>query len=702
MMRRLAPAVLTAVLATVLAGGRAAGAGGPEPAAAARSRAPVLTTLRCVPARRAECRARPQVQIGKQVQLRGRRLKSGMRVSFRWSRGALATKLRRTRRGLRRARAGRDEAGTISVRVTDRAGRRSRVIRLVVLPVPVVRVPSTAGDLPAAFRGDGMWIWELPKSSGGNVTAIGLKARSAGIETVFVKSSDGVTPWAQFSPALVAALHAQGLRVCAWQFVYGDDPAGEAAQGARRWRSARTASSSTPRRATRASTPRRSSTSPRCGPRSGRATRVGFTSFPYVDFHPRLPYSVFLAPGAAQANLPQVYWKAIGGSVDAVSAKTWAHNRVYGTPVAPLGQSYNDPAPADLQRFRQVWASYGVGGLSWWSWQASSEAAWSTLAAPAPAPTAAAGPRLAHRSTPARRATRSSGCSSTSPRTRRRCRSTAPFGSATAQTLAAFQTARGLPPTGETDAADLAGGPRAAGHTGRLDRAGGGGLRPPPAAARRSRPHAAVGSGKPPAVAAERSMSRSRTSSRASTAPASATSPPSSSTSFRPVRKPWWAASASRVARSRGRVRQGAVERARRGGLDELRASGRPLAGTSGGQRRHLVGAAADEDRAPHRDAEGHADLAERVVDPRRHAAPLLGTTLTATSAITGLMSPTPSAGDDEARQQRRPLRAGVDAAHQQQPDARPPTSADREHHAGRDARRAARPRPARRRSSRP
>ena len=79
---------------------------------------------------------------------------------------------------------------------------------------------------------------------------------------------------------------------------------------------------------------------------------------------------MFLAPGAAQANLPQVYWKAIGGSVDAVSAKTWAHNRVYGTPVAPLGQSYNDPAPADLQRFRQVWASYGVGGLSWWSWQA--------------------------------------------------------------------------------------------------------------------------------------------------------------------------------------------------------------------------------------------------------------------------------------------------------------------------------------------
>ena len=111
---------------------------------------------------------------------------------------------------------------------------------------------------------------------------------------------------------------------------------------------------------------------------------LGLTSFPYVDYHPRLPYSVFLAPGAAQANLPQVYWKAIGGTVDAVSARTWAHNRIYGAPIAPLGQAYQGPDAASLQRFRQVWASYGAGGLSWWSWQAAAPATWATLAAPAP------------------------------------------------------------------------------------------------------------------------------------------------------------------------------------------------------------------------------------------------------------------------------------------------------------------------------
>jgi hypothetical protein len=441
-----------AVMTLVLAGLAAAGL---APAgAAARTRAPVLTGLRCVPATKAACRARPQVQIGKQVQLRGRGFRAGMRVSFRWSRGALATKLRRSKAGwVVRVPVG-VKAGTISVRVTDRAGRRSRVIRLVVLPQPVVRprLPTGRGELPAVFRGDGMWIWQMTKTSGGNVAAIGLKARAAGIETVFVKSSDGGTPWAQFTPALVQALHAQGLRACAWQFVYGANPAAEAAQGARAVAlgadclviDAETAYEGRYAQAQQYIAALRAAIGP--------GFPVGFTSFPYVDFHPRLPYSVFLAPGAAHANLPQVYWKAIGGSVDAVSAKTFAHNRLYGSPLAPLGQTYQAPAPADLQRFRQVWASYGASGLSWWSWQASPEYAWSTLAAPAPAalPMADPGwPVLALKSKGDEVIWLQEHLVSFSPT----LPVTGTFGPQTAQALAALQTARGLPPTGETDPA---------------------------------------------------------------------------------------------------------------------------------------------------------------------------------------------------------------------------------------------------------
>ena len=35
---------------------------------------------------------------------------------------------------------------------------------------------------------------------------------------------------------------------------------------------------------------------------------LGLSSFPYADYHPTFPYSVFLGTGGAQYNLPQIYW----------------------------------------------------------------------------------------------------------------------------------------------------------------------------------------------------------------------------------------------------------------------------------------------------------------------------------------------------------------------------------------------------------
>ena len=270
----------------------------------------------------------------------------------------------------------------------DGAGRRSnkRNISVIALaPLPSLNA-AQPGALPAVFAGDGMWIWYVDKSEGGNLDAIAARAKAAGMSTVFVKSADGGDVWEQFTPQLVADLHARGLRACAWQFVYGADPQAEASAAAASIAAgadcfvidAETKYEGRYASAQRYIAALRGAIGP--------SYPLGFTSFPYVDYHPRLPYSVFLGPGGAQANLPQVYWKAIGGSVDAVSAKTVAQNRIYGTPIAPLGQSYDAPKAGDLRRFRALWAGYGAGGLSWWSWQATQAPAWAVLTEPAPAP----------------------------------------------------------------------------------------------------------------------------------------------------------------------------------------------------------------------------------------------------------------------------------------------------------------------------
>jgi peptidoglycan hydrolase-like protein with peptidoglycan-binding domain len=400
------------------------------------------------------CKKSVRVTVGRQLQFSGKRIRKGMRVSFRWPRGALATKLDRTRVGyVARVPAG-TKAGRVSVTVSDRAGRRSNARRITVSAPPRVggRTPAP-GTLPDVFRGNGMWIWELDRSEGGDAAAIAARARAAGMSTVFIKSSDGATSrWAQFNPQTVAALKAQGLRVCAWQFVYGNDPAGEATLGADAVADgadclvidAETQYEGKYAAAQQYMAALRSAVGP--------AYPLGLTSFPYVDYHPRLPYSVFLAPGGAQANLPQVYWKDIGGTVDAVSAHTLAHNRIYGVPIAPLGQTYGNPAAEDIARFRSLWAAYGSAGLSWWSWQASGEAEWGVLAqplAPVPAtPPDPGWPALSKGNKGDEVVWLQQHLAAYDPAVK----VTSTFDATTDQALRNFQTARGLTVTGTTDA----------------------------------------------------------------------------------------------------------------------------------------------------------------------------------------------------------------------------------------------------------
>ena len=342
--------------------------------------------------------------------------------------------------------------------VVDRYGRRSNRYG----PIYVVRHRRPLGGsgvtsapvTGSPFEGLGMWIWYLSKSEGGDLNAIVARARSAGIRTVFIKSSDGSTNyWSQFSAATVAALKAAGLHVCAWQYVYGSKPTGEADLGIEAARAGaeclvidaeaeyegRYAAAQTYLQALRGAL--------------GAAFPIGLASFPYVDYHPSEPYSVFLGPGGAQYDAPQMYWKDIGTSVDAVYAHTFTHNRIYQRPIFPLGQTYSNPSTADLERFRAESGAYGFGGLSFWDWQETTSSGWAALAAPL-APLTGFAPSTGW---PVLRVGAKGDevvwmqehLASVAPSTK----VDGYFGASTQTTLEQFQSDHGLPVTGEADAA---------------------------------------------------------------------------------------------------------------------------------------------------------------------------------------------------------------------------------------------------------
>jgi peptidoglycan hydrolase-like protein with peptidoglycan-binding domain len=255
-------------------------------------------------------------------------------------------------------------------------------------PAPAAAETGGAGQVEEApvigntpFDRQGMWVWYVSRSEGGSVPALIARAQRAGIGTVYIKAGDGGTTWGQFNKPLVAALHRGGLDVCAWQFVYGDSPVAEARVGAtavRRGADCLVIDAEGDYEGKYAAADRYIRT---LRAEIGETFPLSLAAFPYVDYHPSFPYSVFFGPGGATYSQPQMYWKTIGTSVRQVFEHTYLYNRIYGHPIYPLGQTYEAPGHASLRLFRRFSASYGGLAPSWWDWQETSGREWGALAA---------------------------------------------------------------------------------------------------------------------------------------------------------------------------------------------------------------------------------------------------------------------------------------------------------------------------------
>ena len=228
-----------------------------------------------------------------------------------------------------------------------------------------------------------MWIWELPQSSGGNLASIVTAAKRYGVGTLLIKSSDATSFWSsQFSPQLVSALHAAGIKVCGWQYVYGNHPITEAYMGAQAVHDGADCLVIDAEAEYQGRYVQAQSYMTRLRTLVGADYPLALAGFPYVDYHPAFPYSVFLGPGGAQYNVPQMYWRDIGTTTDAVFAHTYAFNEPYGRPIYPLGQLYGNPPAHQVVRFRQLSRAYGAPNVSWWDWQEASGSDWSAVSRP--------------------------------------------------------------------------------------------------------------------------------------------------------------------------------------------------------------------------------------------------------------------------------------------------------------------------------
>jgi hypothetical protein len=233
-----------------------------------------------------------------------------------------------------------------------------------------------------ALSGRGMWIWYVSQSSGGSLSSIISDAHRYGLGTLMIKAGDGTGTWSQFNRSLVSSLHAAGLSACAWQYVYGAHPIPEAQVGAAAVQNGADCLLIDAESEYEGKYVQAQQYIKKLRQLVGPNFPIALASFPYVDYHPSLPYSVFMGPGGAQYNVPQMYWKDIQTSVDSVYSHTFTYNLPYARPIEPLGQVSGHPPAGQIVRFRQLSRVYGAANVSWWDWQEASAGDWQSLSRP--------------------------------------------------------------------------------------------------------------------------------------------------------------------------------------------------------------------------------------------------------------------------------------------------------------------------------
>jgi LysM repeat protein len=250
--------------------------------------------------------------------------------------------------------------------------------------------------MTVTLSGKWAWIWNWRRCDGGDPVKVVARLRDAGCRGALVKAHDGHRWFDQGRPwrEIASALRAEGLAVGGWAYLYGRDAAGEGRLVAETVSYGRADLFVLDVEAEFEGRPEAAEELCRRVRKGvGAEYPLYYSSFAIARYHRSFPFEVFerYCRGAA----PQVYWNAFRWSVQQAVHWTYEDYKALGVtpervfPVAGLysgpnrsGVSY--PAAAEVEAFATEAARRGSQGISFWSYEHTSEVMWAAVrAAPA-------------------------------------------------------------------------------------------------------------------------------------------------------------------------------------------------------------------------------------------------------------------------------------------------------------------------------
>jgi len=230
------------------------------------------------------------------------------------------------------------------------------------------------------LTGKGMFTWKIPRCENGDPAAIAATAKSANLSHVLVKIGDGIIAyngdWGSTLdrvPAVVNALHAQGIQAWGWHYVYGDDPSGEARIALQRINQLQVDAyvidaEAQYKQAGKKDAARRFMTELRSALPD---FPIALSSYRYPSLHPQLPWKEFLEK--CDYNMPQVYWMQAHnpGAQLARCVREFQAMTPFRT-IVPTGAAFREhgwqPTAGEILEFLKKAKDLNLPATNFWEW----------------------------------------------------------------------------------------------------------------------------------------------------------------------------------------------------------------------------------------------------------------------------------------------------------------------------------------------
>lgn len=231
-----------------------------------------------------------------------------------------------------------------------------------------------------SLQGKGFFTWKLVNVEKGNPNAIVSLAKEANLTHVLVKIANGSLPYnidsttgVDYAMLVTQALHANGIQVWGWHYVYGDNPVSEANRAIQRIHQLRVDGFVIDAEAEYKRPGMREAAKRFMGMLRASLPNLpmALSTYRYPSYHPELPWREFLE--ACDYSMPQVYWMQAHNPEQQLQRCVREYQAMIPyRPIVPTGAAFREhgwqPTVSEVIEFLQTAQSLNLSAVNFWEW----------------------------------------------------------------------------------------------------------------------------------------------------------------------------------------------------------------------------------------------------------------------------------------------------------------------------------------------